>query len=209
MWLSSSISELPQTPELNPAPKECLAELKLKSHSVHILTTAEQIPQLQKLVDPGRYSSMLKLRRVTTLVLRAIEIFKKTLPPLAGDHATLTASDLAKAERLLLMDAQHKLVHEEKFPLWKKQFDLFLHDRGLWRCQGRLGNADIPYSTRHPVLLPRNHPNYYAYYPRSTQSCPAQWCQGDANGGAKEVLDREGAKSCQIPYPSLHHLQEI
>ena len=53
-------------------------------------------------------------------MLQAIEIFKKTLPPLAGDHATLTALDLTKAERLLLMDAQHKLVQEEKFPLWKK-----------------------------------------------------------------------------------------
>lgn len=29
---------------------------------------------------------------------------------------------------------------------------------GLWRCGGRLTNAEIPYTTKHPVLLPRSHP---------------------------------------------------
>ena len=29
---------------------------------------------------------------------------------------------------------------------------------GIWRCGGRLTNADLPYSTTHPVLLPRDHP---------------------------------------------------
>ena len=37
------------------------------------------------------------------------------------------------------------------------KFDLFLDDDGIWRCGGRLSNADIPYQTRHPILLPRDH----------------------------------------------------
>ena len=54
------------------------------------------------------------------------------------------------------MDQRQKLVQEGKFPLWKRQFVLFLDDTGLWRCRGRLGHASVLYETKHP-LLPRNH----------------------------------------------------
>ena len=57
-----------------------------------------------------------------------------------------------------IIDAQHKLAQEGKFPTWKDQFGLFLDDNGLWRCGGRLGNTALPYTTKHPVLLPRRHP---------------------------------------------------
>ena len=40
--------------------------------------------------------------------------------------------------------------------MWEKQFGLFEVD-GLLRCKGRLDNADIPYATRHPVLLCKQH----------------------------------------------------
>ena len=37
------------------------------------------------------------------------------------------------------------------------QFGLFL-DGNIWRCKGRLENAEFPYSARHPALLPNHHP---------------------------------------------------
>ena len=40
----------------------------------------------------------------------------------------------------------------------KAVIDLFLDSSGLWRCRGRLHNAEIPYSTKFPILLPKNHP---------------------------------------------------
>lgn len=42
--------------------------------------------------------------------------------------------------------------------MWRKQFGLYLDERGLRRCRGRLENADLPIATRHPVLLPKHHP---------------------------------------------------
>ena len=41
----------------------------------------------------------------------------------------------------------------------KNQFGLFSseHDK-LWRCGGLLHNADIPYSVKHPISLPHDHP---------------------------------------------------
>ena len=50
------------------------------------------------------------------------------------------------------------MAQEGKFPTWKNQFGLFLDDKGLWRCGGRLGNIALPYTTKHPLLLPRGHP---------------------------------------------------
>ena len=45
-----------------------------------------------------------------------------------------------------------------QFNSWKKQLRLFIDPEGVWRCGGRLSNADVPYTTRHPILLPRDHP---------------------------------------------------
>ena len=35
---------------------------------------------------------------------------------------------------------------------------LYLDGDGVWRCDGRLGNSDLPYHTKYPsILLPRSH----------------------------------------------------
>ena len=39
-----------------------------------------------------------------------------------------------------------------------KQFNLFKDEKGMWRCGGRLANAQIPYATKFPILLPKSHP---------------------------------------------------
>ena len=49
------------------------------------------------------------------------------------------------------------LRQEQDFDSWKKQLGLFLDEANVWRCGGQLANADIPYSTNHPVLLSRRH----------------------------------------------------
>ena len=48
-------------------------------------------------------------------------------------------------------------MHRKTWSSLKCQFGLFLDDKGLWRCGGRLQNADIPFAAKHPVLLPRKH----------------------------------------------------
>ena len=30
-------------------------------------------------------------------------------------------------------------------------------EQEIWRCRGRLGNADLPFNTRYPILLPKTH----------------------------------------------------
>ena len=90
--------------------------------------------------------------KVTALVLRAVEKFKVKG---AGQTKPLSSQDLSDAERLWIKEVQ-KSVFRETF--LKLQLNLFLDEGGLWRCGGRLGNADLPYSTRYLILLPRDHP---------------------------------------------------
>ena len=70
----------------------------------------------------------------------------------------MTAADLLDPEILWLHESQRSLVEEGKFEMWKKQFGLHVDENGLLRCKGRLGNADLPVPTRHPVLLCKKHP---------------------------------------------------
>lgn len=53
--------------------------------------------------------------------------------------------------------AESIIVADPRYQTWKNQFNLFLDKNNLIRCGGRLKNADLPYSTRYPLLLPRDH----------------------------------------------------
>ena len=65
---------------------------------------------------------------------------------------------LSEAERLWLLDCQLLLTSNPKHQLWKLQFCLFFDNAGLVRCRGRLGNADLSYDMKYPVLLDSRHP---------------------------------------------------
>ena len=55
------------------------------------------------------------------------------------------------------MQAQTLLAQETRFNEWKRQFGLFLDHKGVWRCGGRLDNADLQYATKHPIFLSKHH----------------------------------------------------
>ena len=73
----------------------------------------------------------------------------------------LVAGDLLEAELCWICEAQKSFNQEKKFSTWMHQFGLFIDSSGVWRCTGRLDNADIPAAVRHPILLPKKHPLTY------------------------------------------------
>lgn len=85
---------------------------------------------------------MVWLLKMTGYILRAVKIFRKTIHNSAAGHTTLTNSGRA-SRYWKVVDAQRKLVQERNFPTWRVQFGLFLDDKGLWRCGGRLGNGNL------------------------------------------------------------------
>ncbi len=65
--------------------------------------------------------------------------------------------DIAEAERLWILESQSDMVLDKNFPMWQGQFGLFKDDKQIWRCGGRLQNASLPFSARHPILLNKRH----------------------------------------------------
>ena len=57
-----------------------------------------------------------------------------------------------------MIECQFILTEDENFTTWRKQFVLFLYENGVWRCGGRLAEADLSYYSKHSILLNRNHP---------------------------------------------------
>ena len=52
---------------------------------------------------------------------------------------------------------QESLLKENKFSQWKRQFGMFVDNEGLWRCKGRLSEADITEFAKYPILLDASH----------------------------------------------------
>ena len=71
---------------------------------------------------------------------------------------TITPGELADAETLWITSAQLQFVREKDFRQQQGRFRLFQDDKRLWRCGGRLANAEMPFTVKHPILLPRTHP---------------------------------------------------
>ena len=84
--------------------------------------------------------------------MRAVRAFKAKIT----SHCTpLTSKEISEAECRWIKDSQKDVNREGCL---KSQLNLFLDEKSLWRCGGRLKNADLPYFTKYPILLPRKHP---------------------------------------------------
>ena len=152
-WLSIPVDD--KQPALEPPmPPECTLELKKSPESRHTLLSNNEITGVTNLLDIQSYSDVNRLFRVTAYVLLFIRKLQKRdqdSPP------TLTKELLNKAETLWIQSVQSKLELEVKFKSWKAQLGLFTDEMGLMRCRGRLKNADLPYTTQFPLILPRDH----------------------------------------------------
>ncbi len=95
------------------------------------------------------FSSKRRLFQVTAYVLRFIHLMKKR----SRTSKHLTPEDLQHAKSYWIKEAQCQLRSKPLFKVWQQQFGLFMDKRGVWRCGGRLGNADLPVATKHPVFL--------------------------------------------------------
>ena len=150
-WLKAPVHEASSLPD--EIPDDCINELKTSDvRNQHNLLVPTQTGNLNDLINCKRYSSTHKLFKVTAYVLKFTHLLKKVT-----QSPELSAQDLSGAEIMWIKENQSTLVLNENFPTWKVQFGLFNYRSGLWRCGGRLQNADLPFSAKHPVLLDRKH----------------------------------------------------
>ena len=128
-------------------PTECEVELKRKIHGM-VSVEVNSNKDVESIMDPLRYSSMLKLLRVTATVVRAVRKFKGKWSE--GEEG----AEQREAECLWIVSAQKRLPDKGSL---MKQLNTFRDEQGVWRCAGRLGNTDLQPSAKSPILLPKNH----------------------------------------------------
>lgn len=150
-WLRSEI-EYEQSPMAEDLPDACTAELK-SGGSVHTALLVQPTHSLGLVIDVKRFSCTHKLYRVTSLVLKFLQLLRRQC-----ESSEISRPDMTRAEEMWLRESQAGLLDNQKFPIWKTQFGLFQDERKLWRCGGRIQNADLPYSAKHPILMGKKHP---------------------------------------------------
>jgi len=144
--------------EVSTIPEACLKELKItQPNRTHTLLTPGESTDLSCIINCEDFSKLSRLLRVTAYVIRIVRVLKcKIKRTKMVVSPELSAAEIAEAESLWVKVAQKSLIKDKSFNMWKKQFGLFL-DGDIWRCKGRLENAELAYSTRHPALLPKHH----------------------------------------------------
>ena len=108
------------------------------------------------IMECTNFTTLRRLLRVTAHVFKVVEILEAKIGK--GDaELTITATDMAKSELYWVKIVQHSLETNAWFSTWKQQFYMFMDEAGLWRCRGRLTNADLPQPSKHPILLEITH----------------------------------------------------
>ncbi|CAB4004829.1 Hypothetical predicted protein, partial [Paramuricea clavata] len=165
-WLHESEEHWPQFKNAEPdeaAEKEMkLSERSLAKSdgSTHVSVTQVQNRRinLELLIDPKRYSSSLKLYRVTALVLRFVKILKHNCK--AADSRQwnrVTTDEIKEAEVLWFQTVQRTIIDGRKFSQVQRSLGLYSNDSKLLRCKGRISKTDIPTETKNPIILPNYH----------------------------------------------------
>ncbi|XP_074649031.1 uncharacterized protein LOC141904344 [Tubulanus polymorphus] len=159
-FLLSQPEDWPQREEEFPKLQDEDPEVRRQMYHINVVGT-EVLP------DPARFSSWVRYKRVVSWICRYQKNLKKLTQKMSPLKSSLTAEELKEAKLLILQDVQANLFPAEIEALKQKksiprrshilQLTPVITDDGLLRARGRLENAPIPYSAKHPILLPTKH----------------------------------------------------
>ena len=160
-WLRDEQNAWPKTETGAPnesVEAEVASELKKgKRPETHALLVSDDSTLDLNVLKPENFSRLGKLLRTTALVLRFISNLRKKIRHQDRMVGPLLFSEVRRAEFLWIKSAQRSLKNGPQPSKLKNQLDVFEAEDGLMRCGGRLDKSEVPYETKHPVLLPRDH----------------------------------------------------
>ena len=131
-WISDPEFEL-QCPDLHPVPDECFIETRVKNHPALSSLLTHDTCQGEAILNCEQFSTLGQLLKVTAHVMNFISILKSKVK-----GSLQTEEDIGRAEIYWFKESQKMLTQSEQFSLWYCGVD------GIWRCEGRLQNADLP-----------------------------------------------------------------
>ena len=168
-WLKSNPKEWPtfESSLDQRANEECETEVRKSKTEISLTQhTGQEADQKQSNtilcgplgIQSKDFSTVTRLLRVTALALRFVQKLRKK----HADHGPVKAEEIQQAEVLWLKSVQssefkHVLdaIKGGTETSIQKQLGLYLDEKGLLRCKGRLENANLCESARLPILLPK------------------------------------------------------
>ena len=142
---------------------EVIKQPPIVTHSLanHSNPSTDVPVQLEKVIDPQRYSKKIQLLRVTALVIRFIRRIRNQPCAMSTE---LNADEIIEAEKLWVRGIQTTAFAEEiecmrtaRTNVRVKQLSLFFDDDQIIRCDGRISNSTLPDDAKRPMLLPPKH----------------------------------------------------
>ena len=141
-------------------PDDCILEMKTKGHSHTLLTNKTnsfKSSRVSSVISPNNYSSIHRPLSVTALVKKFICCHGGRANTESVSKPLLTVDKIKQAHTLWMKDLQIELQKNNRFTYWKQQLGFYLDENGVWRCGGRLTNADIPTDKWNQILLDKAH----------------------------------------------------
>jgi transposase InsO family protein len=139
----------------------------------------DQVSSLKAVIDIERYSSLMRLLKVTAWVRRAVNNFRKLLNKNEYVTTNLTADEINRAEIEWVKVTQCELKEQDNYKQLARKLGLIEED-GILRCTGRLGNSDLELDAQKPILLPKEH--------KFTRSIIEAWHQKVHHCGVRSTL---------------------
>ena len=146
-WLSEQPSNWPSYFEISKTLESFLEEKK----SATILSVKkDQVSSLKAVIDIERYSSLMRLLKVTAWIRRAVNNFRKLLNKNECVTTNLTVEEINRAEIEWVKVTQCELKEQDNYKQLARKLGL-VEDRIL-RCTGRLGNSDLELDAQKPSI---------------------------------------------------------
>ena len=127
--------------------------------TMHTLISAKDaLVDITKIIDINRYSDLKKLYKITGWVLRFVNNLRRKI-----NHGMFISDDCLMLDEfnhvkhVWLKVNQETLRGEINYKKLVMQLNLYEDVEGIIRSRGRVGNSKLPYDTKYPMLLNRNH----------------------------------------------------
>ena len=123
-----------------------------KMARTHVAQVSEE-----NVLNPRTFSSLRRLVSITAWIKRFVNNCKRSVE-LRVFSRDLSVKELNEAETYWLKRAQIERFQDAKGRNSLENLNPIKDAEGLIRIDGRLRHADLPYNSKHPVILPKEHP---------------------------------------------------
>ena len=118
-----------------------------------MLTVQKERKGVSNVIQIGRYGSLLRLLRVTALVIRFIKNLKEKKAKRDINIGRHEVGEIENAEKVLIKDVQETLRERADFERVSRQLGIVNDESGLLVCQGRLANSDLDIQAKYPHTI--------------------------------------------------------